>query len=144
VANKILVAVDGSETGKRAINFAGQAAKDTGNSVVLAYVIEWSPYSFHTPEELEERHQRRESEISRAEDSVLAPEAAELRSVGIEVETVVRHGHIGETLSDIAKEYDVSQIYIGRKGESKMHAMLFGSVTASLIQTAAVPVTVIP
>lgn len=79
MANKLLVAVDGSETGKRAINFAAQAAKDTGNSIVLAYVIEWSPYSFHTPEELEERHMRRESEISRAEDSVLKPEAAELK-----------------------------------------------------------------
>jgi len=144
VANKILVAVDGSETGNRAINFAAQAAKDTGNSIVLAYVIEWSPYSFHTPEELEERHQRRESEISRAEDSVLAPEATRLRSTGIDVETVVRHGHIGETLSEIAREQDVSQIYIGRKGESKIHSMLFGSVTASLIQTASVPVTVIP
>jgi nucleotide-binding universal stress UspA family protein len=144
VANKLLVAVDGSETGKRAINFAAQAAKDTGNSIVLAYVIEWSPYSFHTPQELEERHQRRESEISRAEDSVLAPEAVELRSAGIDVVTVVRHGHIGETLSEVAREHDVSQIYIGRKGESKMHTMLFGSVTASLIQTASVPVTVIP
>ena len=144
MSNKLLVAVDGSETGKRAINFAAQAAKETSNSIILAYVIEWSPYSFHTPEELAERHKRRESEISRAEESILAPEADELRSAGIEVETVVRHGHIGDTLSDIAREQDVSQIYIGRKGESKMHTMLFGSVTASLIQTAYVPVTVIP
>ena len=144
MTKKILVAVDGSETGKRAIAFAGQAAKDSGSSVVLAYVIDWSPYSFHTAEELAERHKRRESEISRAEESVLAPEASALRAENIDVETVVRHGHIGETLSDIGREHGVSQVFIGRRGESKMHTMLFGSVTAALIQTSSVPVTVIP
>lgn len=142
--SKILVAVDGSETGKRAIDFAARAARETGDSIVLAYVIDWSPYSFHTPEELAERHQRRESEISRAEDSVLTPEAATLEANKIQVETVVRHGNIGETLSDIAREYDVTQVYIGRRGESKMRTMLFGSVTAALIQTSPVPITVVP
>lgn len=141
---KILVAVDGSETGKRAIDFAARAARETGDSIVLAYVIDWSPYSFHTPEELAERHQRRESEISRAEDSVLKPEAATLEANNIKVETIVRHGNIGETLSDIAREYDVTQVYIGRRGESKMRTMLFGSVTAALIQTSSVPITVVP
>lgn len=141
---KILVAVDGSETGKRAIDFAARAARETGDSIVLAYVIDWSPYSFHTPEELAERHQRRESEISRAEDSVLKPEAATLKANKIKVETIVRHGNIGETLSDIAREYDVTQVYIGRRGESKMRTMLFGSVTAALIQTSSVPITVVP
>lgn len=142
--NKILVAVDGSETSNRAIECAAKSASQSGDSIVLAYVIEWSPYSFHTPEELAERHKRRESEISRAETSVLTPQAEKLTGSGISVETVVRHGHIGETLSEIAREYDVIQIYIGRRGESRIEAMLFGSVTAALIQTSSVPVTVVP
>ena len=144
MTSKLLVAVDGSVTGKRAIDFAGRAARESGNSIVLAYVIDWSPYSFHTPEELAERHKRRESEISRAEDSVLKPEAETLRAAKLKVETVVRHGHVGETLSDIGREYDVTQVYIGRRGESKLSTMLFGSVTAALIQTSTVPVTVVP
>jgi len=142
--NKILVAVDGSDTGNRAIEVAAQAAGEAGDSIVLAYVIEWSPYSFHTPEELAERHKRRESEISRAEQTMLAPAASKIKAKNIVVETVVRHGHIGETLSEIAQEYKVSQVYIGRRGESKMQTMLFGSVTAALIQTSSVPVTVVP
>lgn len=142
--NKILVAVDGSETGDRAIEVAAQSAKEAGDSIVLAYVIDWSPYSFHTPEELAERHMRRESEISRAEQSVLTPQAEKLKSENLNVETVVRHGNIGETLSEIAVEYGVTHIYIGRRGESKVKTMLFGSVTAALIQTASVPVTVVP
>ncbi len=142
--NKILVAVDGSETGNRAIDVAAKSASDSGSVLVLAYVIEWSPYSFHTPEELAERHKRRESEISRAELSVLTPQAEKLQTAGITVETIVRHGHIGETLSKIAEEQGVNHIYIGRRGETKVQTMLFGSVTAALIQTSSVPVTVVP
>ena len=98
MANKILVALDGSDGSKRALSAAAQHARLTNSDLVLAYVIDWSPYSFHTPQELEERHQRRESEIQRANDSVLDPEIAALEAEGISVETVVHHGKIAETL----------------------------------------------
>jgi nucleotide-binding universal stress UspA family protein len=144
MSNKILVALDGSEGGHRALNAAVQNASLTKADLVLTYVIDWTPYSFHTPQELEERHQRRESEIERANESILSSEHAVAVGEGVNVETVVRHGKIAETLIELAKEYDVSQIYIGRQGESKVSSMLFGSVTAALIQTAEVPVTIVP
>ncbi len=144
MANKILVALDGSDGSKRALNAAAQHAKLTSSDLVLAYVIDWSPYSFHTPQELEERHKRRESEIQRANDSVLNPEIAALEAEGIKVETVVDHGKIAETLLELGDQQGVSQIYIGRRGESRMHAMIFGSVSAALVQTSSVPVTVVP
>ncbi len=144
MANKILVALDGSDGSKRALNAAAEHAKLTGSDLVLAYVIDWSPYSFHTPQELEERHQRRESEIQRANDSVLNPEIAALEAEGINVETIVHHGKIAETLLDLGDQHGISQIYIGRRGESRMHAMIFGSVSAALVQTSSVPVTVVP
>jgi len=126
------------------LNAAAQHAKLTSSDLVLAYVIDWSPYSFHTPQELEERHQRRESEIQRAHDSVLNPEIAALEAEGINVETVVHHGKIAETLLELGDQHGISQIYIGRRGESRMHAMIFGSVSAALVQTSSVPVTVVP
>ena len=144
MANKLLVALDGSDGSKRALAAAVEHARLTGFDLVLAYVIDWSPYSFHTPQELEERHQRRESEIQRANDSVLNPEIAALEAEGINVETVVHHGKIAETLLEMGNQRDVSQIYIGRRGESRMHAMIFGSVSAALVQTSSVPVTVVP
>ena len=144
MANKILVALDGSDGSKRALSAAAQHARLTNSGLVLAYVIDWSPYSFHTPQELEERHKRRESEIQRANDSVLNPELAALQAEGIKVETVVHHGKIAETLLELGDQQGVSQIYIGRRGESRMHTMIFGSVSAALVQTSSVPVTVVP
>jgi len=104
MSNKILVALDGSDGGRRALKAAVAHASLTKSDLVLTYVIEWSPYSFHTPQELEERHQRRESEIERANESILASEHAVAVSEGINVETVVRHGKIAQTLIELAKE----------------------------------------
>jgi nucleotide-binding universal stress UspA family protein len=144
MSDKLLVAIDGSDGGRRALNAAVQHASLTNSDLVLTYVIEWTPYSFHTPEELAERHKRRESEIERAHESILSSESAVVINEGINVETVVRHGKIADTLIELAKEYGVSQIYIGRLGESRVQSMIFGSVTAALIQTSEVPVTVVP
>ncbi len=144
MSDNILVALDGSECGKRALNAAVKHAKLTGSSLVLTYVIDWSPYSFNTPEENEQRHKRRESEIQRAHDSVLNPELMALSDSGLEIKTVVRHGKIAATLVDLTREYSIAQIYIGRIGESRLHSMIFGSVTAALVQASSVPVTVVP
>lgn len=139
-----LVAIDGSEGSLRATNCAVERAKAGKADLVLAYVIEWSPYSFNTPEELAQRHQRREEEIARAHKTVLDPVAASLTDKGVEVETDVRHGHAAETLVELAKEHDAAQIFIGRKGESRMKTLLFGSVAGTLVQISPVPVTVVP
>jgi nucleotide-binding universal stress UspA family protein len=144
MSNRILVALDGSDGGKRALAAAVEHATLTNSALVLTYVIDWSPYSFHTPQELEERHKRRESEIQRANDMVLSPEISSLGDSGISVESVVRHGKIAETLLELTEEFDISQIYIGRLGESRVHSMIFGSVTAALVQSSSVPVTVVP
>lgn len=144
MSNKILVALDGSEGGNRAVAAAVEQAKATHAGLILVYVIDWSPYSFHTPQELEARHQRRESEIERAQASVLQPAIEALADSGVSVESIVRHGNIAQTLVSLAKKNEVSQIYLGRLGESKIRSMIFGSVTAALVQSSPVPVTVVP
>jgi nucleotide-binding universal stress UspA family protein len=144
MSSKILVAIDGSDGSKRALDAAANLAEISDSQIILAYVIDWSPYSFHTPEELEERHIRRESEIQRANDSVLNPEVKRMSAKGIKTETLVRHGKIANTLNEITADSDISQIYIGRQGETGLKSMIFGSVTAALVQSASVPVTVVP
>ena len=69
----ILLAVDGSSGGGKALRHVLATIDPDTVGIVLAYVIEWSPYSFNTPEENAERHKRRESEISRAKAGVVAP-----------------------------------------------------------------------
>lgn len=140
----LLVGVDGSDCCRRAVEFAATRASASGARLVVAFVIEWSPYTFNTPEENEVRHKRREEEIERARTKVLNPLLEKLRTEGIEAEGVVRHGHAAEVLIGLAREYDAIQIFIGRLGQSKLRSLLFGSVAGSLVQIAPVPVTVVP
>lgn len=144
MSNAVLVAVDGSEGGERALRYASERARPAGDTIIVAYVIEWSPYTFNTPEENAERHVRREQEIEKATSSVVAPAAEKLKSKGIACQAVVRHGPPAETLIKLAEEHDVSQIVIGRRGHSRIKNLLFGSVAGSLVQTSPVPVVVVP
>jgi nucleotide-binding universal stress UspA family protein len=144
MSDALLVGIDGSDCCRRAVDFAAVRAKASNEKLVVAYVIEWSPYSFNTPEENELRHKRREEEIDRARSSVLDPLVAELSAAGIEVEGVVRHGHAAEVLSGLADEVGASQIFVGRRGGSRLSNMLFGSVAGSLVQISPVPVTIVP
>ena len=65
-AECFLVGVDDSDCSRRALDFASRRARAMGARLVVVYVIEWSPYSFNTPEENEQRHKRREEEIEQA------------------------------------------------------------------------------
>jgi len=114
----ILLAVDGSTGGSKALKHVINTCDSKSVEVVLAYVIEWSPYSFNTPEENAERHQRREGEISRAKEGVVTPAEESLKAKGFNVNAVVRHGAPAETIINIAHEFKVSEITIGRRGQS--------------------------
>ena len=45
------------------MEFAVARAKAQNASLTVAHVLEWSPYTFLTPEEIEERHARRTDEL---------------------------------------------------------------------------------
>lgn len=144
MSQKLVVGYDGSEGAKRALDFAVGRAKKQGATLLIAHVLEWSPYSFLTPDELEERHKRRKEELERAESAVLAPVSASLEGSGVPVETELRYGHIAETLCEIAEKSGADQVIIGRTGHSQLASRLFGSVAGSLAQASPVPVTIVP
>lgn len=139
-----LVGIDCSECGNRALEYTARKAKADGSRILIAHVIEWSPYSFNTVEENAERHKRREAELDRAHKEVVDPVVAQLREDGIDAEGVIRHGHIAKTLEQLADEHQANTIVVGRHGQSSLVGRLFGSVSGTLIQIADQPVTVVP
>jgi len=144
MSGKFVVGYDDSPTARRALDFAIERAAAQGGSLVVAYVMEWSPYSFLTPQELEERHKRRTEELERAEKAIMGPIRDHLTASGVPFETVIRYGHIAEKLCDIARDHDATQMVVGRDGNSAIVARVFGSVAGSLVQIAPVPCTIVP
>lgn len=142
IRETFVVGIDGSDCSRRAAGFAAERARKLGAKIVLLGVIEWSRYSFYTPEELETRSRDRSAETRRVETQVLEPLAKDM--MGLEVSCTVRHGHAADTLRAVAEEVGATQIFIGRQGHSSFGDAFFGGVTNRIVSTATVPVTVVP
>lgn len=141
----LIVGLDGSDPGKRALEFAKTRAKLIEDCrILLVYVIEWSPFSFQTAEENEKRHARREEELQLAQERILDPSLESAKSEGLTVEGIVRHGDVAEILETLAKQQNASQIIVGRIGERGIKERLFGGVTGRLVAASSVPITIIP
>ena len=140
----LLVGVDCSDCSNRALEYAAKAAEKSKLQMIVVHVIDWSPFSFNTPKENEERHQRREAELDRAHSEIVDPVVSDLRQQGLYVRGVIRHGHPAETINALAQEFGATNIIIGKTGSSRLKTQLFGSVANTLVQISELPVTVVP
>lgn len=144
MSKKFIVGIDDSEDSFRAAEYAVSIAKTTDVSIHLIHVLEWSPYSFLTPSELDERHKRRGEELERANTALIAPMIEKLGTTDHKITGKVEYGAIAETIAEYCDEIGADQIFIARTGDSKLSTRLFGSVPSTLVQIAKVPVTVVP
>ena len=135
-----VVAYDGAEDG--VVSSAIEHAKKQGARLHVVHVLEWSPYTFLTPEEIEHRHQQREADFARANESVLAPALDSVRAAGVDVSGEVRFGNIPDVVSEIAQELNARLIFVKRS--SSLSARLLGSAASGLAQSATVPVVIVP
>lgn len=139
-----LVGLDCSDCSNRAVDYAAERAKFKDARLLVAHVIEWSPFQFSTVEENAERHKRREEELQRARKDIIEPVVQRLRAAGVDAQGVARHGHVAETLDQLAHEFDVTNIVVGRHGSSRLKGHMFGGAVGMLVQISDRPVTVVP
>ncbi len=140
----LIVGLDGTESGDRAIAYAKTLASRINDcNLLLVYVIEWSPYTFQTPEENSQRHKRREEEISMAKDRIVNPAVSSLTESGFSASGIVRHGDVADLLNTVAVEEGAEQIIVARSSESGFVKRVFGTSAVNLVMHASVPVTVV-
>ncbi len=139
-----VVGIDGSEGSVRAVQYAVDQAVKTNAAVKIIHVLEWSPYTFLTNEELAERHGRRKQELERAKTAIVDIVVKKVNEQGVSITGEVRYGHIAEQLQQYCEELTASHMYIGRHGGGAISTRVFGSVPGALVQISNVPVTVVP
>ena len=137
-----IVGYDGAHD--RALDYAAGQAKKSGAAIHVVHVIEWSPYRFLTPQELEERHKRRNEEMKHAQSAVIDPMLASLSEKGITATGEIRYGNVVELLAEIAQKRKADGIILGRSGGSSFAGRIFGSAAMGLAQVSPVPVTIVP
>jgi nucleotide-binding universal stress UspA family protein len=140
--NKILVAMDSSETGKHVFDEAVSLAKSLHCSLMLLHVLgpgeEGSPGVPGMPSLdyypwsrndilLNERSQWDEFEKRCLE--LLRSRTEEATAAGIQTEFTQTPGSPGETICEIARNWDADLIVMGRRGRSGLGELILGSVS---------------
>ncbi|WP_191601758.1 universal stress protein [Marinomonas algicola] len=145
MSTTLIVGIDGSEAGARALSYTKRLATLIGSDckIEVVYVIEWSPYSFQTPEENAQRNKQREKAISVANERIVEPAVSSLISEGFSAEGRVLHGKVAHLLNSVAVETNAEQIVVARSSAAGFTSRVFGSVTANLVMSSTVPVTVV-
>ncbi|MDP5211051.1 universal stress protein [Microbulbifer sp. 2205BS26-8] len=139
-----LVAVDGSEWGNRAADYAISMAKQTGARIRMITVIPWS--SNDSTDEVVYRtdNSGKYEEKEYANNNILAPIIEKHKDSGVAIESEYLWGKPVEVIHKRAKETKANQIFVGRRGRSRFANLVLGSVANSLAHTVGKPITLVP
>ena len=154
--SNILVPLDGSDLGERALRTAESLARIHNAAICLIHVVPWQPELegakrgfFAAISAQAAEHQRREARHL-LEDRIASGKeyleqlAAHLRGTGLTVETAVDEGAVDEKITAYAKQHDIDLITMCTQGYGGIKRRLLGSVTDRVIRSSDTPVLVLP
>jgi nucleotide-binding universal stress UspA family protein len=142
VIQHILVAIDGSDSSRKAARFAHDLAQQTGARISLLFVLEpprMLPLGF-LDSELISGPQRSPEEME-AVRRLLDEVAADLPRA--QVDKVVEIGRPADTIVSMADKVGADHIVVGARGLNPGGKWLLGSVSDRVVQHAGRPVTVV-
>ena len=136
---KILVAYDGSDGSRQALQAGVQLAKCLGAELHTISVIEHLPHYAATVGEVKEAKEEFEAFFRN-----LTKQARDMAALqGVELEAVVRPGHEVETIVTYAKEGGFDLLAIGFVGHSNIWGRIMGSTSQNLSRLAPCTVMIV-
>ncbi|MDD2340752.1 MAG: universal stress protein [Methanosarcina sp.] len=136
---KIMIATDGSEQVKKAIDAGIDLAKLTGATLYAAYVIVPAGYS---PRDFGWDRTLREFLEAEAKKAVTFVEEAG-KAAGIRVEPVFLEGHPANRILDFAEQEGMDLIIMGTLGRTGIDRFLLGSVAEKVVRHSKIPVMIV-
>jgi nucleotide-binding universal stress UspA family protein len=135
---KVLIPIDFSDNARPVLEWGGHLAKVHGAKVLLLH-------AYHLPvefQQLEGAYLPPDfwSNVKSEAEQTLSKFAEDLKSDGVDVETVVREGYPASVIIDEAEEQSVDLVVIGTHGLSGLKHMLLGSIAERVVQKAHCPV----
>lgn len=135
----IVVGVDGSEHGERALDWAVKEARLRGARLRLVAAWHLPPKVYSGPGYIPTAGTRESFErfASEAVDAA----ATHARDAGVEAESVIREGQAAEVLVEEAANADL--LVVGSRGHGGFAGLLLGSVSAQCAHHALCPLVVV-
>ncbi|HWQ49656.1 MAG TPA: universal stress protein [Methanosarcina sp.] len=139
---KIMVATDGSESVRKAVETAVEIAKISGAKLYAVYVIASGGISITYPKDV--GWERAALEYFRAEGrEATAYVESSGKAANVEVESVILQGSPANELVDFAERSDIDLIVMGTLGRTGIQRFLLGSVAENVVRHSQKPVLVV-
>jgi nucleotide-binding universal stress UspA family protein len=143
MSGRVVVGVDGSETGRKAVRWAAREAKLRGMKLELVSAWEIPIYSYVygygfpaiSEEMMKSLTESAEGHLTAALDEARA-EARE-----VQIETIAVEGQPAKALVEVAKGADL--LVVGSRGLGGFRELLLGSVSQQCAQHATCPVVIV-
>lgn len=137
---KILIATDGSEYTKNAVDYGIDIAKNTGAKLFAIYVVDTAAFaSIPMDAAWESMYELLKQEGDLAIKFVAERAEAE----GLEVEGNLIEGHPADEIIRYSEKNSISVIVMGTLGKSGLDRFLLGSVAEKVVRNSKIPVLVV-
>lgn len=137
---KILIATDGSEFTKNAVDYGIDLAKSTGAKLYAIYVVDTAAFaSIPMDAAWESMYEILKQEGDEATRYVADRAEAE----GLEIERLTVEGHPAEEIIKHAEKNSANLIVMGTLGKSGLDRFLLGSVAEKVVRNSKIPVLVV-
>jgi nucleotide-binding universal stress UspA family protein len=142
---RIVVAIDGSDTARRGLDEAIRLARRDGARLLLLHVTEAPlPLMLNGDWTLPAIPVETYAEAGR---KLLDAALAEARAAGVEAEALQADAdgrRVGPLISERARAWRADLLVVGTHGRRGLDRLLLGSVADGVIRTAALPVLLVP
>ncbi len=135
IFRKIMLATDGSESARKAVNSAIEIAKSSNAKLYAVHVIALGDYYSSMPLSIDaewikamEEHLR----IQGKEATDYVENAG--RAANVEVEPVILEGNPANEIVDFAEKNDIDLIVMGTQGKTGIQRFLIGSVAENVVR----------
>jgi len=131
---RILVAVDFTQSSRKAIEHGAMLARACGAKLYLAHVVSSLAFTLSGPESIAMAGDAAREDISRLENELLASGLLK----GISHESIVRQGNVGEQLETVVEQEHIDMIVVGSHGHAGLGKI--ASVAEEIFRRVSCPV----
>jgi nucleotide-binding universal stress UspA family protein len=138
--DKILIATDGSEYTKNAVDYGIDIAKSTGAKLFAIYVVDTAAFaSIPMDAAWESMYEL----LKQEGDMAIKYVAQRAEAEGLEVEGNLIEGHPADEIIRYSEKNSISLIVMGTLGKSGLDRFLLGSVAEKVVRNSKIPVLVV-
>jgi nucleotide-binding universal stress UspA family protein len=130
---KIMVATDGSEQVRKAVDSAIEIAKLSDAKLYAVYVVALGAYAITPSKDTEWEKAVKEQLITEGKEATNYVENTG-RVANIEVESIILEGSPADEILNFAEKNDIDLIVMGTQGKSAIQRFLIGSVAENVVR----------